>query len=229
MNELEAILARHSVRAYTGRAIPVDVARRLEAVIDDCNARSGLHLQLVRNEPGAFGTWKARYGKFVNVRDYVAVIGDDRLPQFDRDCGYYGERVVLAAQTEGLNTCWVAMSFSRRKVVADIAPGDKVAFLIACGYGQTQGAPRTTRPLASLCALPHGMRLEGAPEWFRAGIQAASLAPTAVNTQNFLVTLHDDLKSASIAPTSGPYAATDAGIAKYNFEVGAGRDSFSWR
>jgi nitroreductase len=229
MNELEAILARHSVRAYTDKLIPLDIVKRLEDLIGECNAKSGLHIQLVRNEPKAFGTWKARYGHFVNVKNYIAIIGPDTLENYDEICGYYGQRIVLAAQMEGLNTCWVAMNFSRKRTVADIAPGDKIAFLIACGYGQTQGSPRTTRPLASLCSLPGGMRLEETPEWFRAGIQAASLAPTAVNTQNFLVTLHDDLKSASIEPTSGPYAKTDAGIAKYNFEVGAGRDSFTWR
>ena len=50
----EAILARHAVRSYTDQKIPEDVVSRLKAEIDTCNEQSGLHIQLVTDEPHAF-------------------------------------------------------------------------------------------------------------------------------------------------------------------------------
>jgi len=49
----EATKTRHSVRSYTDRQIDETSAARLEAVIAECAADSGLDIQLVRNEPGA--------------------------------------------------------------------------------------------------------------------------------------------------------------------------------
>lgn len=228
MNQLEAILQRHSVRAYTDKPVPVPAARRLEELAARCNREGDLHIQLMLGEPRAFSTWRARYGGFRNVANYFAVVGRDDTPLFDLRCGYQGERLVLAAQQEGLNTCWVAISFSRRRCPVQLGRGEKIAFAITLGYGVDQGTPHVSRPIETLCALPQGLSLAQAPEWFRAGMQAASLAPTAVNAQNFLVRLHDDLRHVSVRPTSGAYAETGTGIARCHFEAGAGRGNFDW-
>ena len=39
------------------------------------NRESGLHIQLVRNEPKAFDGLVAHYGKFIGVTNYIAMIG----------------------------------------------------------------------------------------------------------------------------------------------------------
>ena len=76
--------------------------------------RSGLYIQLVKDEPKAFDSFMAHYGKFSGVRNYIAMIGK-KGPDLDEKCGYYGERLVLKAQQLGLNTCWVAMTYSKVK------------------------------------------------------------------------------------------------------------------
>ena len=68
MTELEAIVARHSVRQYEDRPLAEDVVATLQAAVDEANEASGLHIQLVTNEPGAFGKGLAHYGKFRGVR-----------------------------------------------------------------------------------------------------------------------------------------------------------------
>jgi nitroreductase len=213
----EAILARHAVRSYTDQKIPEDVVSRLKAEIDACNEQSGLHIQLVTDEPHAFDGMMAHYGKFSGVQNYIALIGP-KSSRLEEQAGYYGERAALLAQTLGLNTCWVAMSFSKgaAKKRCTIAAGEKLVCVLALGYGATQGVPHRSKPMEALC------RVDGAmPDWFRAGMEAAMLAPTAVNQQKFLITLSGDRAEAK--SLGGFYSMVDLGIVRYHFEIGSGR------
>lgn len=58
MNLTEAMKGRHSVRQYTDQPLDEAVISALQKEIDACNQESGLHIQLVTNEPKAFdGLW----------------------------------------------------------------------------------------------------------------------------------------------------------------------------
>jgi len=213
----EAIQTRHSVRSYSDRKIPGEIISRLNAEIDLCNEESGLHIQLVTGEPKAFDGMMAHYGKFTGVQNYIALIGgkSDRLEEMT---GYYGERIVLLAKTLGLDTCWVAMTFSKGTVKkhCTIGSNEKMTCVIALGYGTTQGVPHNSKPMENLCKTDGEM-----PDWFHAGMEAAMLAPTAVNQQKFLITLADGNVSAK--SLGGFYSAIDLGIVKYHFETGSGK------
>ena len=110
---LDAMGARHSVRRYRDRRLDAYVLRSLQEVIDACNEAAGLSFTLVADDPSAFDGVLAHYGSFRGVRNHVALIGS-KGPHLDETVGYYGEQVVLAAQLLGLNTRWVAMTYSRR-------------------------------------------------------------------------------------------------------------------
>nr|WP_318703350.1 nitroreductase family protein [uncultured Acetatifactor sp.] len=71
----EAIQKRHSVRSYEERAIEKNTRDQLLSFIDQCNQESGLHMQLVLDEPKGFDGFMAHYGKFSGVKNYIAVIG----------------------------------------------------------------------------------------------------------------------------------------------------------
>ena len=75
LTPLEAIAARHSVRQYTDEPIADDATQALEKEIRQCNREGGLHFQLVLNEPKAFDSTMAHYGKFRNCKNYIALIG----------------------------------------------------------------------------------------------------------------------------------------------------------
>ena len=79
MDILQAMHARHSVRAFTGQAIPPSSVQALQEELARSNAESGLDLRLITDEPQAFSCFLAHYGKFSNVRNYIAVIGDKTL------------------------------------------------------------------------------------------------------------------------------------------------------
>ncbi len=136
----EAIQARHSVRSYENKPIPEELVHALEEEIHRCNQEGDLHIQLVTNEENAFQGMLAHYGKFRGVRNYIALVGRSR-PSLDEACGYYGERIVLAAQMLGLNTCWVAMTVSKGVVKQNITirDGERLCIVIALGYGSDPG------------------------------------------------------------------------------------------
>lgn len=220
MDLLQAINERHSVRSYTDKKIDGSVKRDLQAFIDECNAESSMNIQLITDEPEAFGGFMAHYGKFSGVKNYIALIGK-KAADLEEKCGYYGEKIVLYAQSLGLNTCWVAMTYKKVKKAFKIKSGEKLCLVIAIGYGSTQGVMHKSKPREQV------MKVNGkAPEWFEKGIDAALMAPTAVNQQKFVFALEGSKVSAKAG--MGFYSKIDLGIAKYHFELGAGKENFGW-
>ncbi len=216
----EAIQKRHSVRSYEDREIEKGTRDALEEFIRQCNQESGLHMQLVLNEPKAFSGIMAHYGKFSGVKNYIAVVGK-KSPNLEETCGYYGEKVVLKAQQLGLNTCWVALTYSKVKTAFQVNSGEKLCLVIAVGYGTAQGCShRGKQPQDVMQATAP------VPEWFQKGVEAALLAPTAINQQKFTFVL--DGKTVSAKAGRGFYSKIDLGIAKYHFEIGAGKENFRW-
>ena len=138
MELMDAIRERHSVRSYHEKAIEVSVRQELLSYIEQCNRESGLHMQLVMDEPQAFDGFMAHYGKFSGVTNYIAVIGK-KGGGTEELCGYYGEKVVLKAQQLGLNTCWVALTYSKIKTAFQVGGDEKLYIVIAIGYGKTKG------------------------------------------------------------------------------------------
>lgn len=220
MELLELMKNRHSVRSYTDKKIEGEVKENLEAFIQQCNREGDLHMQLIVDEPECFSTMMAHYGKFSNVKNYIAVVGK-KSADLDERCGYYGEKVVLHAQGLGLNTCWVALTFSKSKAVFKVDGGEKLCLVIALGYGETAGVSHKSKSVQDVSDA-HEM-----PQWFKKGVEAALLAPTAMNQQKF--TFHLDGNEVHAKAGLGFYSKIDLGIVKYHFEAIAGKENFTWK
>ncbi len=215
MDILNSIKERHSVRTYTDKRIEGEVLEKLQSKIDELNKDSGLNMQLILNEPKAFDSFMAHYGKFDGVKNYIAIIGnkDSNLAE---KAGYYGEQLVLFAQGLGLNTCWVAMTFKKIKDTYKINKNEKIELVIAIGYGQSQGIPHKTKTYEQVT------KVKGeAPQWFIDGVNASLLAPTAMNQQKFMISYRDGM--VKITASKWPYANIDLGIVKCHFEIGSGK------
>ena len=218
----EAIVARHSVRQYQEKPLEASIINRLNEEIALCNQEGKMHIQLVVNEPKAFAGGLAKYGKFSGVSNYLAMIGRKGA---DEAIGYYGARLVLLAQTLGLNSCWVGLSFRKQPDQYQIADGEKLHCVIALGYGATQGVQHLMRPMEQFVKVNGAM-----PEWFKRGMEAALLAPTAVHQQKFEFELVDSHTVCARARfTLVGYGKIDLGIVKYPFEIAAGKENFSWQ
>ena len=224
----EAIKARHSVRAYKAQPLAEDIVKVLEKEIEEQNRQGHLHIQLIKNEPKAFQGKLAKYGKFSNVTNYLVMAGP-KAEDLDERIGYYGEHLVLLAQTLGLNTCWVGLSYSKIPGTYVLEEGEVIKAYIAIGYGETQGVGHKIKTVGKASNAS-----DITPSWFRKGVEAALLAPTAVNQQKFFfeyVPAKDSKPAQVIAKRSFSligYTQLDLGIAKYHFEVGAGKDNFEW-
>lgn len=214
MEILEIMQQRHSVRQYTDRAIEPEKRAVLDALTQEINRKAGLSVQIIYDDPKCFDSFMAHYGKFAGVRNYIALVGK-KAPGLDETLGYYGEELVLKAQELGLNTCWVALTHGKSK--AAVGRGEKEVCLIALGYGVTQGVEHKSRPMQELCTCGEPM-----PEWFRCGMNAAMLAPTAMNQQKFCFELLPD-GTVKAACGSGFYTKLDLGIVKYHFEAVTGK------
>ena len=221
MEVIELMRKRHSVRSYTDQKIEGDIKEGLLQCIDECNKESGLHIQLCLDEPKAFDSLMAHYGKFENANNYIALVGQ-KSSDLAEKCGYFGEKIVLKAQELGLNTCWVAGTYSKGKSTGQVDKGERLCLVIAIGYGKTQGVPHKSKTFADV-SKASGDR----PEWYRLGVEAALLAPTAMNQQKFQFSLSGNEVSAKALRGFG--SKIDLGIVKYHFEMVAGKENFKWK
>ena len=222
---LKAADERHSVRAFDGRALTEEDASWLRGRLADINTDAGLHLQLVCGNPRAFDNFLAHYMHFEGAVNYLALVGPD-TPQLDELCGYWGELLVLEAQTRGMRTCWVGGTFSKRKTEFELAAGERLSLIICIGYGMTDGRPHPKRKgAADVSNVPAGMDV---PAWFTAGVEEALLAPTAVHQQKFRFALADDGEHVRATTARGSFTQVDLGIAKRHFELGSGRGPEVW-
>lgn len=217
MEIIELMKERHSVRQYTDKKIEKENREVLNALIAKINQKAGLHIQIIYDEPKCFNSMMAHYGKFDGVNNYIALVREKS--KSDESLGYYGEQIVLKAQELGLNTCWVAMTHGKSK--AQIDKGEKLVCLISLGYGKTAGVAHKSKKLSEVCNYKKDM-----PEWFLSGMEAALLAPTAMNRQKFYFELLPD-NSIKITCGKGLYTKLDLGIVKYHFEVVSGK--VNWR
>lgn len=213
MDVLEVMKQRHSVRQYTDEKIPEEIRQKLQDEVNRQNAVSDLHMQLFFDEPECFDTLMAHYGKFTNVKNYLAVVGK-KGNDLEEKSGYYGERIVLLAQSLGINSCWVGLTHGKSKAV--IQPGEKLAVIIALGYGENQGVPHHSKPMEELCSTAGET-----PEWFKTGMEAAMLSPTAVDQQKFMITWDSQHLRAKVNG-NGFFTKMDLGIVKCDFELASG-------
>lgn len=230
MTELEAIKSRHSIRKYVNRPLPaesIDILRSMIAKINALND-SQLNIQLVTGERKAF-TGFLSYGKFSGVENYFVVAGRPD-PDLDFNAGYYGEKLVLLAQQLGLNTCWVGLTYRKIKDVLALRPDDKIVCYISLGYGAENGTKHKIKTPQQVSNVK-----DDSPQWFKDAVDAALLAPTAVNQQKFHFDLlpgsdpkAEDQVEASREFSMVGYTKIDLGIACLHFEIGAHPHPFKW-
>ena len=95
---------------------------------------------------------------------------------------YKGEKLVLIAQTLGLNTCWVVLTYDKSKTDFVLNDGESLVSLIAIGYGEHEGRQHNNKPISEISDLT-----DSDPAWYKAGVECALNAPTALNQQKFYI------------------------------------------
>lgn len=216
MDMKQAMRERHTVRKYTDKAIPKDIVSLLNERVRWNNEHYGLSIKLITNNNTAI----SRVIQLIlakGVNNFFIMAGPKGADEF---CGYCGADLMLYAQTLGLNTWWVGGTFNR-KGVQKKSEGATPVGIIAVGFGQTQGVPHKSKKASDVSAY------EGdAPDWFKNGVEAALLAPTALAKQAF--SIRGKGNKVSISCDNGIFTEVDTGLVKYHFELGAGKGNFEW-
>ncbi|MBQ9391681.1 MAG: nitroreductase family protein [Lachnospiraceae bacterium] len=212
MTEMEAVRSRHSVRNYQDKRIEKEQIISINKRIEELNKEGNIHLQFVEDSSSTFSKLFNKAVGLGSAPSVIACVGpdDDTL---DERIGYYGQKLVIYAQQLGLNTCWVG-TFNRKKIPVEISDGERLVIAIAIGYGQTQGKQRKTKTADEVV-----IDLKDVPDWFHAGVEAALLAPTAINQQKFEI-IYNENEEVEFKDLGGVLSKIDIGIVRCNFEIG---------
>jgi len=210
---VEAIKDRHSVRSYLSMPIEPEKVEKLRALIDKYNEEGDLGLAFCENAGKTFSLLFNKVSGLGSAPSVIVCKGKDE-PNLEEKIGYYGQKIVLYAQTIGLNTCWVG-TFNKKNLPAMIRSGERVVIAIAIGYGSTPGKPHKSKSMEQIL-----ISSEQTPSWFDFGVDMALLAPTALNQQKFKIGFNSE-GEVVFQNQGGPYSKVDLGIVRCNFEIGA--------
>lgn len=245
---IDAVNIRIAIRSYDDEPINDDTARQLDMTLAPLNLLGDVHLQLVCDRPQVFAEANAS-GHLKNAANYLAVVGPKDDDEAKERAGFYAERAVLAATLRGLGTLWVAGSWDRTEAArhCHIRNGEELYLGVVIGHpehhvermaksyedlAEFQRTHRPTKSFDEFTARMSAEEREAAPAWFKAGVEAAMKAPSAMNRQpvTFTYNADDDTAAAHIDPTAGDehWALNDLGIAKLHFQIGAGQGEWAW-
>lgn len=226
---LSAVFSRRSRRAYDGPPTANQLARLREVAEDFIPFDDARVAVIDQAPPKLFKGIIGSYGRVTGNASAFAFIADPSSPHADEHCGYTGEGLVLEAHAMGLATCWIGGLFSREQSrgLVELRDGEVIRAISPVGtpsnritdaekviYGH--GRPKYRRPMEEI-ARGHCRW----PEWAVWGIDAAQLAPSAMNLQPWRFRYENGSIVISAAPGLTGFRRLDCGIAMLHFELGA--------
>ena len=211
---------RHTVRKYLDKPLDMDLIGLLNDRIERNNCVYNLTFKLITNNSDGLSSL-ARLMSNNSVQNYIILAGKDNS-DLDKKIGYCGADLILYAQSLGLNTWWCGGMFNGKNALKHLDDKDvRVNGVIAIGYGKTQGVPHKSKTADQVSHFKGD-----APGWFKSGIKALLLAPSALNRQPYIV--NGEGNKVSLKVKNGTFSQVDLGIGKYFFELGAGKSNFEW-
>ena len=230
-----AIKTRRSRRAFDGRKIDKEILGRIESVCINFRPFQAARAVLVDSVPdGLFTGAIGPYGRIKGAPAFVAFIGNTENPCFQEQTGYTGEGIILEAEASGLATCWVAGFFRRQvaKSQTEISENEEVLAITPIGYALKEptfmeksmtgfGLTHRRKPLSELVI---GLKEQAWPDWTTTALEAARLAPSAVNRQPWRFEVEDQSITISVNSEnrfSSVSRRLDCGIAMLHIETAA--------
>lgn len=220
MDILKAIETRHSVREFLDKPLTVEVQEKLNKYLEEINQQAQTHFQLVTQAGHVFENHYKPNGHFEHAENFIALISENH-ENLEETIGYYGQKVVLFAQSLGLNTCWIASTFTDDPTLYQLNEGESLIMVIAVGYGSNPGNPHKNKSIEELYEASGEL-----PDWFKQGLEAVLQAPTARNQQQFRLVLQED--GVKLVDLGGRWSKVDLGIVKLHFELGSKGYPFKW-
>lgn len=228
-----AITRRRSRRQFNSRVLDSNLLMRLQSLCAEFRPFPEARAVLVTQSPdkvfkGAVG----HYGKIKGAPAFIAFVGNTDSPSVNEKVGYMGEGVVLEATALDLATCWVG-GFFRPEIASSLAgagENERVLAVTPVGYVREDlsleerimagfGRNHQRRPLSELVTGLEEIRW---PEWMKAALEAARLAPSAVNRQPWRFYVEPDSITVSADDRKDTFnipKRLDCGIAMLHIEI----------
>ncbi|MDD5397851.1 MAG: nitroreductase family protein [Dehalococcoidia bacterium] len=231
-----AINVRRSRRQYQkDRPIAAEARQRLHEVCSGFRPFNGVRVEFIDEPPDdIFANALGFYGNIKNAPAFLAFIGDTSNPNMQEKMGYTGEAAILGATSLDLGTCWVALTYNTRAVKSIIKLEKTEKLICVSPVGHTTekwsfeekvltgfGSNHQRKPLT---AMVSGLPQSSWPAWARSAVEAARLAPSAMNRQpwGFLVEEHSiTVYVKDRGPEFNVARRLDCGIAMLHIELGA--------
>lgn len=223
-----AIARRTSRRTYQMQQIEPQKTAQIKDLIDEINEETRLHIQFIENGTHFLSGFKASYGLFSGMPSLIALVGDAGDPELKQKLGYYGELIVLECVSQGLGTCWVAGTFDRRECMKSISMKDGEDLVCVLAVGNVAQNKKVKEILVS--KLNGGKQSfdellkdkdSNLPAWVVSGIEAARLAPSAVNGKPIGYRYRDNQLTVFITKKNHEAEQIDLGISMAHFQLGA--------
>ncbi|KJS17249.1 MAG: nitroreductase [Peptococcaceae bacterium BRH_c4b] len=231
----KAIEYRRSRRQFVPRPLEPELRERMCTVCDEFRPFPETRAVLVSQSPdGVFKGLLGHYGRIKGATAFIAYIGNMDCPNVQEKLGYMGEGIILEATSLGLATCWVG-GFFKPEVAAQLAGSaeqEKVLAVTPIGYPKAEwsieeklmtgfGRNHQRKPLAELIVNSPDTQF---PIWVKSALEAARLAPSAVNRQPWRFTVSADDITISVDNLKDTYHISkrlDCGIAMLHLELAA--------
>ncbi len=226
---------RRSRRRFDSTELDSSLLAHLQTICSEFRPFPEARAELVTQSPdrilkGAIGP----YGKVKGAPALIAFIGDMDDPYIQEKVGYLGEGIILEATAMDLATCWVA-GFFRPKVAASVigtAKNERVLSVTPVGHAVEDlsleerimtgfGRNHQRKPLAELVT---GLDQTELLHWMKSALEAARLAPSAINRQPWRFHVEPNSITVSVNNprfTFGISKRLDCGIAMLHIEVAA--------
>lgn len=232
----QAINVRRSRRNFEkGRQIEADIKDRLHFACNSFRPFSSARVEFISEPPDdIFANALGFYGNIKNAPSFFAFIGDISDPHVQEKMGYTGEGIILEATSLGLGTCWVALTYKTEAVksMVSLDSREKLIAVSPVGYSSERwtleekafsgfGANHKRNSLSSMVT---GLKKEHWPDWATSAVEAARLAPSAVNRQPWTFTIAENSITISLrgkGPEFNVSRRLDCGIAMLHIELGA--------
>lgn len=225
---------RRSRRSYETRLLEPEHLTHVRAICDDFKPFPNNRSVLLTGPPdkvfkGALGP----YGKIRGAPAFIAFIGNIENPNVQEQVGYMGEGIILEAEAMNLATCWVALF--RPKIVEPLIKleeNEQVIAIASIGYTKKRESIEErmmtgfgwTHRRKSLSDLVSGFNEVNYPEWVLGALNAARLAPSAVNRQPWRFQVDSNSIIVSVNSLKRDYGVSrrlDCGIAMLHIEIAA--------
>ena len=225
----EAIRHRTSRRTYEKEPIDSDQLHAINQVITNINIESGLRFELLEDTNQFLKGFKKSYGMFKNVQTIIALVGNkESIPNIQMQIGYHGQFLMLECVSLGLGTCWIGGTYDKKATKNALHVSKQEELYAVISVGKVSEEKTVKEKLISRLGKNKQTidsllleKEEPIPMWVQSGLEAARLAPSAVNGKPIGYTYLNKTVKGFITKKNHNFELLDLGISLAHFELGA--------